>query len=100
MPKVMDTELLRKVSYDLAMDYSIADVAKRNDVGRQWIYNWRDTLFYHGLLGSAYLSDEILRAVYDKDIYTPRFTKTYGAVNAFENRKARQEARMYDSHQY
>ena len=96
MPKVMTTETLRNVTYELASDYSVAEIAKRHGVGRQWVYGWREKLLYHGLLAAKYLSDEILRAVYDKDIHTPGFARGYSAANAFENRKVRQDARIYD----
>lgn len=97
MPKVIETETLANVTYDLAMDSSIADVAKRNGVGRQWVYGWRDKLMYHGVWKSAYLSDELLRAICDKALYTPTFVQGYCAVDALVVREKRQRARRGDT---
>lgn len=92
MPKIIDVETLRSVTDDLAAPYrdSIRDIAKRNNVGHQWVYNWVEKLVYHGVNGCRDLSDESLIAIRDRRISTPRFTKEYdGWHYASERRKRR-----------
>lgn len=67
MPKIIEIETLRGVTYDLAaLRGSIAEIAKRHGVGRQWVYDWRDKLIFHDLHGCRHLSDDILTALRDK----------------------------------
>lgn len=77
MPKVMTTETLRGVTDDIASGKPVSFIAERNGVGRQWIYDWKNKLEYHGLDDCHDLSDEVLRGIYDGHISTPRLTSNY-----------------------
>ena len=73
MPKIIEVETLRSITANLAMSFrpSIAEIAKRHNVGRQWVYDWEDKLDYHGVQGCKFLSDELLVALRDNEIFTP-----------------------------
>ena len=73
MPKIVEVQVLRSVTAGLVASFRepVSEIAKRNNVGRQWVYHWEAKLEYHGLHRCEDLSDEILVALRDNVIYTP-----------------------------
>ena len=77
MPKIIDMPTLVAVTAELAENRSKTDIAKRHNIGRQWLYDWEAKLEYHGIQGCADISEELILAIYSGDLHTPELTSEY-----------------------